>query len=132
MLTEPKRLPDPPPYAVQPGKRYVLPCPVLGLGGLYEYVLVDAAAARRWLLAGPCVSYLTHPLLKAEFDRVMGFFTPWPRRGALPRLDYHDDALLFQVEGYELLHLQTRGDSRRLRELVEQGAYTLGFLRHLA
>jgi hypothetical protein len=40
--------------------------------------------------------------------------------------------LLFQVEGYELLHLQTRGDSRRLRDLVEQGAYTLGFLRHLA
>jgi hypothetical protein len=119
-------------YPTEHGARYLLPCPVLGLGGLYEYLLVDEEAARRWLLAGPCVSYLTHPLLKAELDRVLGLFTPWPRRSTLPLLDYHDECLLFRVEGYELLHLQTRGDSRRLRELVEQGAYTMGFLRRLA
>jgi hypothetical protein len=119
-------------YPPEHGTRYLLPCPVLGLGGYYEYVLIDLTQARRWLLAGPCTSFVTHPLLKRALDGIIGFFTPPGHAGPLPMLGYHDDALVWQVEDYELLHLQTRGDSARIRKTVEAGAYTLGMLRRLA
>lgn len=119
-------------YPPSHGTRYLLPAAVLGLGGLYEYVLIDLEMARRWLLAGPCTSYVTHPQLKGELDRVVGMFTPPGQGGALPTLGYHDDALLWQVEGFELLAWQARGNSKRLRALVEAGRWTLGLLRRLA
>jgi hypothetical protein len=116
----------------QQGSRYLLPCAVLGLGGLYEYVLIDLEMARRWLLAGKCTSHVTHPLLKAALDRVLGLFTPPGQPGPLPVLGSHDEALLWQVEGYELLAQQSRGDSRRIHDLLRQERYTLGVLRRLA
>jgi hypothetical protein len=122
----------PPRYPTVHGTRYLLPAAVLGLGGLYEYVLIDLEMARRWLLAGPCTSHVTHPLLKAALDRVLGLFTPPGQPGPLPVLGYHDEALLWQVEGYELLAQQSRGDSRRIHDLLRQERYTLGVLRRLA
>jgi hypothetical protein len=139
MVTEPPAwnttsvpAPKPSPYAVAAGKRYLLPTTLLHHGGLYEYVLVDVEQARRWLLAGPCTSFLGHPFLHEALERVIGFVTPPPQRGPLPVLDYHDDALCFVVEGYETLPDLKRGDSRRVRELVDAEHYTLGLLRRLA
>jgi hypothetical protein len=120
------------PYPPTPGARYLLPCPLLGTGGLYEYVLVDAAQARQWLLSGPCVSYVTHPLLRLALERLVGIVTPLPTREPWPVLGYHDDALVFQVEGYETLPQHLRGSSQRLRTLLEEGRWTLGLLRKLA
>ena len=122
----------PSPYAVAAGNRYLLPCHLLSRGGLYEYVLIDVAQARRWIMSGPLVSYLTHPFLHEAFERLMGFFTPPAERGPLPALSYNDDALVFQLQGYETLPDLKRGDSRRVRELVEAEKFSLGLLRRLA
>ena len=119
-------------YPSPHGRRYVLPCHLLFYGGLYEYVLVDVDQARHWLLAGPCQSFLTHPFLHEAFERVIGSLTPPPERGPLPALGYHDDALVFQLEGYETLPDLKRGDSRQVRALVEEQRYTIGLLRRLA
>ena len=123
---------DPARYPHQHGTRYVLPCHLLSYGGLYEYVLIDVAQARHWLLAGPAQSFLTHPFLHRAFEDLMGFLTPPPQRGRLPALGYHDDALVFQLEGYETLPDLKRGDSRKVRQVVEAGHFTLGLLRRLA
>ena len=120
------------PYPFPPGRRYLLPCHLLCYGGLYEYVLIDVAQGRNWLLAGPCVSFLTHPFLHAAFERLMGFLTPPGAKKPLPALGYHDDALVFLVEGYETLPSLARGDSRKVKQIVEDGHYTLGLLRRLA
>ena len=122
----------PSPYALAAGKRYLLPTTLLHHGGLYEYVLIDVEQARRWLLAGPAQSWLTHPFLHRAFEDLIGFLTPPPCRGRLPVLDYHDDALVFSLEGYETLPDLKRGDSRRVRQLVGAEQYTLGLLRRLA
>lgn len=114
------------------GQRYVLPCHLLHHGGLYEYVLIDVAQARHWLLAGPCTSYLTHPFLHAAFETIIGFLTPPGTKKPLPALGYHDDALIFVVDGYETLPDHRRGDSRKVRQLVEEQRYTIGLLRRLA
>lgn len=120
-------------YATPLGQRYLLPCHYLAHGGLYEYVLIDVAQARAWLLQpGPTVSYVTHPMLREALELVIGFLTPPPQRGPLPALGYHDDALVFQVEGYETLPDLKRGDSRQVRQLVEDEHFTLGLLRRLA
>lgn len=124
--------PSPSAYAELPGQRYLLPCTLLHHGGRYEYVLIDVAQARQWLLAGPCVSYLTHPMLHAAFQCLVGFATPPPQRGPLPQLGYHDDALCFIVQGYETLPDLRRGDSRRVQALVEGDLWTMGLLRRLA
>lgn len=129
---KPKRLPGPPPYATVPGERYVLPTTLLHHGGLYEYCLVDVEQARRWLLAGPSRSWLTHPMLHEAFERLMGFLTPPPCHGALPQLGYHDDALVFIVEGYETLPDLRRGNSRLVQALVDEERFSLGLLRRLA
>lgn len=122
----------PPPYPPGEGQRYLLPCHLLHHGGLYEYVLIDVAQARRWMLAGPCRSFLSHPMLAAAFERLMGFLTPPPQKGRLPVLDYHDDAMIFVVEGYETLPDLRRGDSHKVRELVDRDQYTIGLLKRLA
>lgn len=123
---------DPGRYPHPHGTRYILPCHLLHYGGLYEYVLVDVAQARFWLLAGPCVNYLTHPFLHAAFEDLMGFLTPPGTKKPLPALGYHDDALVFQLEGYEMLPDLKRGDSRQVRQLVDDGHFTLGLLRRLS
>lgn len=127
-------MPDdqPAPYPSPLGKRYVLPCHYLTHGGIYEYVLVDAAQARRWLLAGPCGSYLTHPFLHRAFEDLIGFLTPPPQRGPLPQLGYHDDALVFVIEQYETLPDLRRGDSKAIKRLVEEQRFSLGLLRRLS
>ena len=119
-------------YPTPHGQRFLLPTTLLHHGGLYEYVLIDLAQARFWLLAGPCVSFLTHPFLHAAFEQLIGFLTPPGAKGPLPSLGYHDDALVFQLEGYETLPDLKRGDSRKVRELVEREQYTIGLLRRLA
>ena len=81
---------------------------------------------------GPCRSFLTHPFLNRAFEDVIGLYPPPPCRGRLPVLDYHDDALIFVLEGYETLPDLKRGDSRRVRELVAEERYTMGLLRRLA
>lgn len=127
---------NPPPHPARSpqaaGERYVLPCPLLGLGGLYEYVLVDAAQACQWLLAGPCRSWMTHPLLRRALEQLVGVASPWPCHDPWPVLGYHDDALIFQVEGYETLPQQLRGSSQRVTRLLKEGRWTLGLLRRLA
>lgn len=120
------------PYPVPPGRRYLLPCHLLHHGGLYEYVLIDVAQARHWLLSGPCVSFLTHPFLHAAFEALMGFLTPPGTKNPLPALSYQDDALCFIVDGYETLPDLKRGDSTKVRQLVDEGHYTCGLLRRLA
>jgi hypothetical protein len=119
-------------YETPPARRYLLPCHLLFYGGLYEYVLIDVPAARRWLLAGPCMSFLTHPMLHAAFQDLIGFLTPPPERGPLPALGFHDDALCFIVQGYETLPDLRRGDSKAIRRLVEEQRWTMGLLRRLA
>ena len=121
-----------PPYPHPDGQRYLLPTTLLHHGGLYEYVLIDVQQARHWLLAGPCRSYLTHPMLYEVFEFLMGFATPCPTRGPLPPLGYHDDALCFLVEGYATLPDLKRGDSRRVRAMVDEECYSLGLLRRLS
>lgn len=123
---------DPARYPHPHGNRYVLPCHLLHYGGLYEYVLIDVAQARHWLLAGPAQSFLSHPFLHRAFEDLMGFLTPPPQRGRLPVLSYADDALIFVVEQYETLPDLKRGDSRRVRQLIEEGHYAIGLLRRLA
>ena len=124
---------DPPaPYPSPLGQRYLLPCHLLHHGGLYEYVLIDVHQARRWVMSGPLMSFLTHPFLHQAFEDVMGFLTPPPQRGPLPVLGYHDDALCFLVEGFETLPDLRRGDSRKVRQLVAAERWTLGLLRRLA
>ena len=124
--------PSPSPSAAAHGIRYLLPCTMLGDGGLWEYVLIDPVQARRWLEAGPCVSYVTHPLLRLALERVLGVETPLPVRGPWPPLGYEDDALIWSVEHYETLPQQLAGCSRRLRQLLDEERYTLGLLRKLA
>ena len=119
-------------YPPVQGRRYLLPCPVLFYGGLYEYVLIDVHAARRWMLAGPVQSHISHPFLHAAFEWLMGFFTPPAERGPLPALSYHDDALCFVVDGYDTLHDLRRGDSKQVQELVEEERYSMGLLRRLS
>ena len=114
------------------GNRYILPCHLLHYGGLYEYVLIDVQQARLWLLAGPAISYLTHPFMHAAFEYLMGLLTPPGTKKPLPALGYHDDALVFQLEGYETLPDLKRGDSRQVKQLVEEERYTLGLLRRLS
>lgn len=123
---------EPARYPAPPGERYLLPCPLFSVGGLYEYVLVDVEQARRWLLAGPCRSWLTHPLLRRALERLVGLVTPWPCREPWPVIGYHDDCLLFQVEGYETLPQQLRGSSARITRMLEEERWTLGLLRRLA
>ena len=124
---------DPPaPYPSPLGQRYLLPCHLLHHGGIYEYVLIDVEQARRWLLAGPSRSWLTHPFLHQAFEDVMGFYTPPAEKGPLPVLGYHDDALVFQLDGYETLPDLKRGDSRQVRQLVDEQRWTMGLLRRLA
>lgn len=118
--------------AEAPGRRYLLPCPLLGTGGVFDYELIDAAQARQWLLAGPCRSWLTHPLLRWALETLVEIVTPWPCRAPWPVLGYHDAALLFQVEGYETLPQQLRGSSQRITRLIEEERWTLGLLRRLA
>ena len=120
------------PYPHPDGQRYLLPTTLLHHGGLYEYVLIDVQQARHWLLAGPCVSFLTHPFLHAEFEQLIGFLTPPGAKGPIPALGYNDDALVFQLAGYETLPDLKRGDSRRVRELVDAECYSLGLLRRLS
>lgn len=127
----PRRFPGPTPYAAGKGERYVLPTTLLHHGGLYEYVLIDLAQARRWLEAGPWRSWLTHPMLHEAFERLFGALPP-PAKGPLPQLGYHDDALCFLVEGYETLPDLRRGDSHAITRLVEKERFTLGLLRRLA
>jgi hypothetical protein len=110
----------------------VLPCTLLVYGGTYEYFLVDIHAARRWLLAGPCQSWLTHPMMHAAFQDLIGFGTPPPERGPLPALSSTDDALVFQLEGYETLPDLRRGNSKTIKRLVEEDRWTMGLLRRLA
>jgi hypothetical protein len=132
MITAPKRLPGPPPYLPQPqGTRYLLPCPLLGHGGLYDYVLIDTPHAARWLTQERYVSCLTHPLLAATLEELTGLRLPPPQR-TLPRLGTADEALIFTLEGYETLERQLTGNSARVAALVAQGAYRFGFLRRLA
>lgn len=114
------------------GQRYLLPCPILGLGGLYEYCLIDAREARRWLESGPYRSFVTHPLLRLALERLCAVETSLPVRLPWPVLGYHDDALVFQVSNYETLPQQLTGCSTLLRQMIDQGAYTLGLLRRLA
>ena len=123
---------DPARYPHPQGTRYILPCHLLHYGGLYEYLLIDVAQARLWLLAGPATSYLTHPFLHAAFEGLIGFLTPPGVKKPLPALGYHDDALCFIVEGYETLPDLKRGDSRTVRQLVEEERYTFGLLRRLS
>ena len=130
MRTTPKTVPGR--YPEAQGTRYLLPCTLLGMGGLYEYVLIDAVGARRWLEAGPVTSYLTHPLLRLALDRVVGVETPTPRRGPWPVIGYQDDALCFVVERYETLPQQLAGCSTLLRQLLEEERFSLGLLRRLA
>ncbi|HSF31910.1 MAG TPA: hypothetical protein VLK82_15710 [Candidatus Tectomicrobia bacterium] len=132
MISRPETNPHPARYPKAPGERFLLPCPLLGAGGLYEYVLIDAAQACRWLLAGPARSYLTHPLLRRALEQLVGIMTPWPCRDPWPVLGFHDDAMVFQVQGYETLPQQLRGSSQRITRLLEEEQWTLGLLRRLA
>lgn len=119
-------------YPVDHGTRYLLPVTLLRDGGLWEYVLIDPYQARLWLESGPLVSHLSHPLLRLALERVVGMETPLPVRGPLPRLGYHDDALIWSVEQYETLPQQLTGCSTLLRQLLEEDRYSLGLLRRLA
>lgn len=130
--TSPRHVPSSSLYEVPHGSRYVLPTTLLHHGGLYEYVLIDVDQARRWLLAGPAVSFLTHPFLHEAFERLIGCVTPPPAKGRLPVLGYHDDALVFMVESYETLPDLKRGDSHAITRLVEEEHFTLGLFRRLA
>jgi hypothetical protein len=114
------------------GRRYLLPCTFLEYGGLYEYVLVDLPQARQWLLAGPVQGHISHPFLFQALLHLIGFMIPPPQRGPLPSLGYHDEALVFQLEGYETLPDLRRGDSQAIRRLVEEDRFTMGLLRRLA
>jgi hypothetical protein len=71
-------------------------------------------------------------MLHEAFERLMGFLTPPPCRGPLPQLGYHDDALVFIVEGYETLPDLRRGNSRLVQALVDEERFSLGLLRRLA
>jgi hypothetical protein len=102
----------------------------MGLGGLYEYVLIDTPQATRWLAAGVYVSCVTHPFLAGAIEELTGRVLPPPQR-RLPLLGYADDALIFQVEGYETLERQITGDIRRIRVLVDEERFTFGLLRRL-
>lgn len=128
--TAPATLPAP--AGPPPGCRYLLPTTLLSHGGIYEYVLIDVAQARQWLLAGPCQSFVTHPMLHAALQTIIGFCLPPRRYGPLPHLGSHDDALCFVVAGYETLPDLRRGDSRQVQALVEGDLWTLGLLRRLA
>ena len=66
------------------------------------------------------------------FEELIGFLTPPGAKGPIPALEYNDDALVFQLAGYETLPDLKRGDSRRVRDLLEREQYTLGLLRRLA
>ena len=120
------------PYPLPPGTRYLLPCPVLFFGGLYEYVLVDVPYARGWMLRGPVTSFLANPFLHKGFEWLMGFFTPRAQKGPLPQLSYHDEALIFSLDGYEMLPSLASGDSKKVQLAVEEERYTIGLLRRLA
>jgi hypothetical protein len=113
------------------GTRYVLPCHLLGHGGLYEYCLIETEQARRWLTSDVYVSCVTHPFVAAALQELTGVVLP-PAQRTLPLLGYADDALIFQVEGYETLERQLTGHSARIARLVEKGAYSFGLLRRLA
>jgi hypothetical protein len=127
-----RRLPDPQPYAPHArGTRYVVPCHLLGHGGLYEYVLIDTPQATRWLAADPYENCVTHPMLAQALEDLTGVVLPAPHR-KLPLLGYHDDALVFQLEGYDTLQQQWAGDTARVARMVAQGAYSFGLLRRLA
>ena len=119
-------------YPETSGQRYLFPCPILGLGGLYEYCLIDAAHAARWLTSAAYVSYLTHPLLRRALEHLTGAETPRGHRPPWPLIGYHDDCLLFQVEQYETLPQQLAGCSTLLQQLLDEERYTLGLLRRLA
>lgn len=122
----------PAPYPHPDGQRFLLPCHYLFYGGMYEYVAIDVAQARRWLLSGPYLSWLSHPFLHEAFDRLMGFVTPPAQRRRLPALGYHDDALVFVACGFEMLPDLKHGDSRTMKQIVEEHRYTLGLLRRLS
>jgi hypothetical protein len=127
----PRPLSGPERYATPHGTRYVLPCHLLGHGGLYEYVLIDTPGAARWLMADVYVSCVTHPFLAAALEHLTGVVLPPPCR-TLPLLGYTDDALVFTVDGYETLERQMAGDTARVARMVAQGAYSFGLLRRLA
>ena len=68
-------------YPTPQGQRYLLPCHLLHHGGLWEYVLVSVEQARRWLLAGPCQSFVSHHMLREALERILGCLTRPRRRG---------------------------------------------------
>lgn len=60
--------------------RYVLNSAVITSPGRYEYRLVDADAARRWLAAGPFFSTIGYPETAEAFSAVLGVPIPVDRR----------------------------------------------------
>lgn len=122
----------PSPYASGPGAHYLLPCPILGLGGLYEWCLVSVEQARRWVTSAPYVNYLTHPFLRQACEALLDVSLVVPTWGSLPTMGYHDDVLVFSVAGYDVPWALWRGDLKQVRQALDEGAWTLGFLKRLA
>jgi hypothetical protein len=74
---------------------------------------------------------VTHPFLSDAIEELTGVLLPLPRR-TLPLLGYADDAMIFQLEGYETLQQQWAGDTARIVRIVAAGAYSFGLLRRIA
>lgn len=128
----PHLTPSPQPSVQPHGTRYLLPCTVLGLGGLYEWCLVDVALARRWVTSGPYLNHISHPFLQEACETLLEVQLRPPERGMMPALGYHDDALVFSVAGYEAPWALWRGDRAQVQAAFALDLVTLGVLRRLA
>lgn len=129
--------PIPQPYAEGEGTRYILPCAALHRGGLYEYVLVEAAQARTWAKSGPYVSYVTHPewawMLEQILSPLHGFTIPHVPQGTeLPVMDYADSALVFVPDGGDIPGVRWDRDRTHSATIVARELFTLGLLTRLS
>lgn len=115
----------------KPALRYLLPCTHLGAGGLWEYVLVDLAQARDWIRCGRVQHFLTHPLHLEVCEHLLETFLGLPRKGPLPTLGFHDDALVCAVEGLDAARLLTLTPAGQLAAVLAEERYSFGCLKRL-